>query len=294
MLVVLCCMPAWVHAAPPTEEAAVSPAPGPAPLDTLSLGALGMVSGESPPATSALGPDEVELADGGFVRGTIVELRPGVLVRIVVVGESSPRTFTWAEVGTVVRGKYEPDAAAVATSEPPPTAVGTGPRVHLLATRPTRGRLHLFEISGASVGTAYGYGRTMAVVASSYQRVCVEPCAEVLDTSRGSPYVVNAEGMMPTRTFELPRAGEVTIEVGPRRRALVGGGLALSFIGIAFMVTGLTFAVVEGVREDTNPGRLVGWSALAVGGGGLTAGGLVMSFIRSKVRIRPGAPAAPG
>jgi hypothetical protein len=150
--------------------------------------------------------------------------------------------------------------------------------------------LHLFEISGASVGTAYGYGRTTSVVATTYQRVCVEPCGEVVDTSRGSPYVVHAEGMMPTRTFELPRAGEVTIEVEPRKRALVGGGLALSFVGIAVLTTGLMFAVIEGVREDSDPGRLAGWSAMTVGGAGMIGGGLVMTLIRSKVRIRQGAP----
>lgn len=266
------------------------------PLDTLYLGTLSAGSQGEPPSTVALGPDEVELNDGGFVRGTIVESRPGVLVRIVVAGEATPRTLPWSEVKAVARGKYDP-AVAPATpgwgATPDDKTAGfaaTGPRVHLVATRKTRGRLHLFEISGASVGTAYGYGRTTSVVATTYQRVCVEPCGEVVDTTRGSPYVVHAEGMMPTRTFELPRSGEVTVEIEPRKRALVGGGLALSFVGIAVMTTGLMFAVVEGVRENSDPGRLAGWSTMTVGGAGMVGGGLVMTLIRSKVRIRQGAP----
>jgi len=155
------------------DDTGAGPAPTPTPTDVASASLLGTVSEDGPQATVSLGPDEVELSDGGFVRGTVVESRPGTLVRVVVAGESTPRTFAWSEVRTVVRGKYDPAAAPPSSETDAPRSPtgpsgtgfsgkgfsgkgfsGTGTRVHQVATRKAPGRMHLFEIRSATVVTA--------------------------------------------------------------------------------------------------------------------------------------------
>lgn len=236
----------------------------------------------APTTPPALGPDEVLLRNGGFVRGTIVEVVPDTRVVILVDGSGERREIAWDEVAEVERDKHAPPVAEAA---PPPTAVpevateGRGrPRVHLQLTRDRP--VTLFEIDSEIV--ASGYNASM--YGMKFRSVCAAPCDAVVDGSRGQEFfLATGEGAVWTasRKFTLAeREGPLDIRVKPGSRALRIIGSVVLGIGIGAAIGGGVLAVPKSTRT---PGLIL----LAVGVPGLLAG--IPMIILGRTRYELGA-----
>jgi hypothetical protein len=235
----------------------------------------------APTPQAALGPDEVLLRNGGFVRGTIVEVVPDTRVVILVDGSGERREIPWDEVAEVERDKHAPPFAE---PTPPPTAapadgptVGRGrPRVHLELTRDRP--VTLFEIDSEIV--ASGYNASM--YGMKFRSVCAAPCDAVVDGSRGQEFFLGTgEGAVWTasRKFTLAeREGPLDIRVKPGSRALRIIGAVVLGIGIGATIGGGVLAVPKSTRT---PGLIL----LAVGVPGLLAGIPMIVFGRTRYEL---------
>ncbi len=252
---------------PIAPAAAPSAAPAPPPV-------------ASPTAAASLGPDEVLLRNGGFVRGTIVEVVPDTRVVILVDGSGERREIPWDQVAEVERDKHAP----VIEPAPPPVAAepdvpegGRGrPRVHLELTRDRP--VTLFEIDSEIV--ASGYNASM--YGMKFRSVCAAPCDAVVDGSRGQEFFLGTgEGAIWTasRKFTLAeREGPLDIRVKPGSRALRIIGAVVLGIGIGASIGGGVLAVPKSTRT---PGLIL----LAVGVPGLLAGIPMIIFARTRYEL---------
>lgn len=269
-LVFALALPATVRAQDPiapTPGASVVAPPGSAPSNAPTT------------VAPALGPDEVLLRDGGFVRGTIVELVPDTRVVILVDGSGERRELAWDQIAEVERDKHAaaPVEArpALAPTQPPRGGPGQ-PHVHLELTRPRP--VTLFEVDSEIV--ASGYNASMYGV--KFRSVCAAPCDTIVDGSRGQEFFLGTgEGAVWTasRKFTLvDREGPLHIRVRPGSRALRIAGAIVLGIGIGAAIGGAVLAVPKSTRTP-------GLALLAIGGGGLVAGIPMMIFGRTRYEL---------
>jgi hypothetical protein len=230
-----------------------------------------------------LGPDEVELLDGGFVRGTIVEVTPKVRVVIIPDGTNARREIAWADIADVGRGKHAGGAKGEwpveETPPPPPPKEEPGvakPRVHLELTRPREVRL--FEIDNEIVASGY-YGATYGM---QFRAVCTAPCDRVIDATRGQDFfLATGQSSMTTasRRFSLDgKQGDVTIRVKPGNRGLRIVGAVLLGIGIGCLIGGAALAVPKSTRN-------IGYVFLGIGAPSLIAGIPMTIFGRTRYEL---------
>lgn len=268
----------------------VAPASAPPPTSTdasvqqIEPSASASAPSASPPTSTtapAFGPDEVQLLNGGFVRGTITEVTPDRRVVIVPDGATESRVIPWEEVAKVERGKHDPDARASMRIErarepsaPPENMPGPGrPRVHLelLADRP----VVLFEVNSEIVASGYN----ASLYGIQYTPICPAPCDRVIDGSRGQNFFLAPKrgGLMAaSRQFSLDdRVGDVTMRVRPGNMGLRIAGLVLWSIGLAGIASGAVFTALKSTRT-------IGIGLLATGAP-LFAAGLPM-FIVGRTR----------
>jgi hypothetical protein len=217
-----------------------------------------------------LGPDEVELLDGGFVRGTIVELTPKVRVVIIPAGTNERREIAWADIADVARGKHaggaKPQWPVEETPPPPPPKEEPGvakPRVHLELTRPRDVRL--YEIDSEIVASGY----YSSMYGMQFRTVCTAPCDRVIDATRGQDFFLatgQSAMMTASRRFSLDsKQGDVTIRVRPGHSGLRIVGAVLLGIGIGCLIGGAALAVPKSTRN-------IGYVFLGIGGPSLLAG----------------------
>jgi len=207
---------------------------------------------ESTPTTpTKLGPDEVLLQGGGFVRGTIVEVVPDSKVVIVVDGTGERREIGWEQVVEVQRDKHV--GVAPQTDPTPPTrvepvtpslTVSRGrPIVHLELTRQTRRPVKLFEINSEIIASGYN----ASLYGMNYSTVCTAPCDKVVDGTRGQDFFLGtAETGLWTASRKLSledKDGTVNIRVKPGNRALRIAGAVLLGIGIGCTIGGAVMAI---------------------------------------------------
>lgn len=234
-------------------------------------------------AGPALGPDEVQLLNGGFVRGTLVEVTPDQRVVIVVDGSSEPRTIPWEEIARVERGKHDPGARPqrVPPNGPPPRGAAAGPgRPHVHIELSRNRPIKLFEIDDEIL--ASGYNSTSYGV--RFRSICVAPCDRVIDGSRGQTFfLATARQSMWTasRKFSLDdRVGDVTLRVRPGNSGLRIAGAVLLGIGIGALIGGAVLVAPASTRN-------VGIGLLA-GGAPLFAAGIPMLvFGRTRYEMSP-------
>ena len=238
----------------------------------------------APAPSTALGPDEVQLLNGGFVRGTLVEVAPEQRVVILPDGAAEPRAIPWEEIARVERGKHDPNGPR--DPQPPrrvvrmaPAQSGPGrPHVHieLVGNRPIK----LFEIDNEIL--ASGYNSTSYGI--QFRSICVAPCNRVIDGSRGQSFFL-ATARSPTwtasRKFSLDdRVGSVRLIVRPGNAGLRIAGAVLLGIGLGALISG---AVVV-ASESTRP---IGIGLLA-GGAPLFAAGIPMLVLgRTRYEMSP-------
>lgn len=245
-------VPTTAFAEPPASPSATPPA---------------VAADHSPPTPPRLGPDEVLLLDGGFVRGTILEIVANTRVVILVDGSAERREIPWDQVVEVQRDKHATppteDLAVperVAPVDPPSRG---RPRLHLDVS-PVR-PVTLFEVDSEIV--ASGYNASM--YGMKFRSVCAAPCDAIVDGTRGQEFFLGTgEGAVWTasRKFTLAdQQGPVTMRVKPGNRALRIAGAVVLGIGIGATIAGGLFAIPKSTRT---PGLIL----LAVGVPGLLAG----------------------
>lgn len=251
--------PGLVHAAgPPTAPTAIEPT-------------VAAPAGDPPASAAAprpLGPDEVLLQGGGFVRGTILEVVPDVRVVILVDGSDERREIPFDQIVEVQRDKHRPATTwdAVPDPAPPPVVEPPSrgrPRIHLELTKPRP--VTLFEVEGEIVASGYN----ASLYGMKFRSACAAPCDLVIDGSRGQEFFLGTgEGAMWTasRKFTLAdKQGPVTIRVKPGSRGMRIAGAIFLGIGIGCTLGGGLLAIPKLTRT---PGLIL----LAVGVPGLLAG----------------------
>lgn len=245
-----------------------------------------VVAGEvAGPAATPAGLDTVELRDGGIVRGTIVELRPGELVTVIVAGEGGTRTFAWEEVTATHVGQV--GAAPAAAPAPAPMPLETRPASGAAAGRgrprltiEVRGRrqVHLFTPGqGLMVPTSQP---TVVRSGAILRSVCQAPCGQVIDGSEGYPFFFGGDRVPLSRPLYLNDAeGDVVAEVRPGRLGfLVGGVLATSY-GLVGTIAGATLVGIDHERFGRPGGITLGVGAA------LLVSGIVM-MVRGQTRFK--------
>jgi hypothetical protein len=241
----------------------------------------------STPAPAPLGPDEVLLQGGGFVRGTVVEVVPDVKVVIVVDGTGERREIPMDQVVEVQRGKHaapvtpEPKWTEQVEPDPEPaeaTPTRGKPRVHIVPTRQTSRPVRLFEINSEIV--ASGYNASMYGI--NFSTVCTAPCGKVVDGTRGQDFFL---GMSDTgiwtasRKFSLDdKEGDVTLRVKPGNRGLRVAGAILLGLGIGLTIGGAVFMIPTRSNTLQKPGIVM----LAVGIPSFAAGLPMMLLGRTR------------
>jgi hypothetical protein len=270
---------------------------------------LGLVSLllASTPALAAGGDDEVDLKNGGMLRGTVVSMEPGKEVVILIQGTGEQRRVPWNEVDKVSRGNGAPAAPPPPPPPmmPPPPPGGElsgpadgAPRVHIRTETPGMA-LHQITTSIAVVG----YGGVAYGMIS--RPVCVAPCDQVVDGRNGQLFFFAGEGTTQSSRFQLlGRGPEVVADVkggGVWKR--FGGFMLAAFGGAAVVTSATLFALGAAGREtynaqtnqfdkSSNSGMMIGGGVLAGAGVGMLAGGIVM-IVQSVTRYsfaQPGAP----
>lgn len=261
------------HAAPPTASGE------PSALDGSTTPTESAPPSEPSAAPIDLGDDEVELVNGGFVRGTVIEAIPNERV-VIVDGSGTRREIPWEQVAQVRRDKYA--AAATPTPEPAPVPatpeVGLGrPRVHLVLSGTKQ--VNLYEVNDEIVASGYGG----SVYGMNFRSVCAAPCDRVVDGTRGQDFFLSqGSGTVWTasRRFGLSdRTGDVTIEVKP-------GSKALRIVGAVLVGFGLGFAIAGGILAIPKFTRTPGLIMLAGGAPVLIAGIPMMVLGRTRYRFR--------
>jgi hypothetical protein len=240
----------------------------------------------SSPSEDPLGPDEVTLRDGGFVRGTLVEVSRQSHVVIVLGGSDERRRIAHEDIERIERGKHTDDeargpagSAAASTTEREPTstekppAARGKPRVHLEVAGGKD--VHLFEIGeeirgGGPYGPSYGM---------RYRSICSAPCGRVVDGSSGSSFFLGQDIWTASRRFELAEyTGDLTIRVRPGNRTLrIVGGVLLG-LGIGAAIAGGVFVFGETTRRT-------GLGLLASGGVSIGIGTPLLLLGRTRHEI---------
>ena len=238
-----------------------------------------------------LGPDEVVLTNGGFLRGTLVEVLPDEHVVLVLGGSHERRRIPHAEIERIERGKHAPPREAEATAPPqasepdpqpdpqpetePPPQRGK-PRVHIDTANDRS--VNLFEIGteqqrGGPYGTTYG---------ASFTAVCAAPCDREVDGTSGKSFFLGQDIWTASPRFKLDEySGDLTIRVRPGNKTLRIVGAVLLGVGIGAAVAGGVFVFGENTRRT-------GVGLLASGAAGIVIGTPMLVFGRTRFEmVRP-------
>lgn len=241
-----------------------------------------------------LGADEVALKNGGSIRGTVVSVEPGTKVVILELGQTEPRTLTWAEVADVQKGKYAPAGAKDETEpgdagpgyksapveiaeeeeeEPAPEKSGPGVvRVHIEADEP----VSLYERGGTSVVSV---GRYVAAVTHARQ-VCNSPCDKTVDGSRGQGFFIAGDGIPESRVFKLSElGGDATLEVSAGSVGQRVGGYWMMILGGTALLGGaiiLPVAATTASDLEISDDLMIAGGVMLGGGAGILAGGIAL------------------
>lgn len=251
---------------------------------TLALapgGGPGLALADSPRPAAADIEDVVELSDGGFARGTIVEWVPGrALTLRTASGEL--KTYPARDIRSATRaGKAVASAATPSGGEAPPAA---------LSGETDLGRVYA-RIPGPRLRVTVGANRTAVLQRRirddedgvAYHLVCTTPCTLDVPALDRELYRVAADHAQPTAWFAVPtQPARVQAELSPLAWQLWPKGLALAG-GLLAVVGGGLWALHE-------TGATGSWSrttGFVVGGTGgamlLTAG--VLYLVRPATRL---------
>jgi hypothetical protein len=256
---------------PLAPQPTYAPAPAPAPVAPPAPGYA------SAPvyARAAAGGDAVYMKGGGVIRGTMTEMVPNDHVTIQL-PTGQPAIVEWGKIDHIERA-----APGVAAVTPPLVSALPAPRRHVVVEGATV-IVHLEADPGVALESiAPGSGR--------WALVCAAPCDAQVPLGR--QYRIAGEGIRASRAFriEAPPGQRVTITVSAASKSAFSGGIALSSVGAAGIVVGLS-VVLFGALEacslvDPNTGACVGSSdgtvetvglVITLVGAAVLVGGLIM------------------
>jgi hypothetical protein len=137
-------------------------------------------------------------------------------------------------------------------------------------------------------------------VLQQFRPVCTSPCDKVIDGSQGQAFTLGAEGMTPTKPFNLTgMTGDVTLHVEPGPRGRWMAGLWLTIIGGSSLLVGAIGLPISFVGSETVGGTRT-TSSFTYASIGMLAGGAVLLgtgialFATSTTKIKLDQGAAPG
>lgn len=156
-------------------------------------------------------------------------------------------------------------------------ATSSGPSVHI----EVRGDRSV-ALLARSIEAREARGLRPVQVDVDVATVCHAPCDRQVDVSAGAGFFIAARGVMPSREFDLPPQGEVTLKVRPGRRGSFIAGWVLAGLGGAGVLAGattLTFADDDPDRQRT--GAIV----LGSGAVALVTGVVLIATGRTRVAL---------
>lgn len=235
------------------------------------LAAFAFIASLSFPSVAlAQTPDEVQLVDGGMVRGTLIEVAPGRQVVLQVPGESTPRTIPWGQIRDV-------KPAPSSRPGPPLDDVDVGREGDVF--------LHVdTEASGVEVhrvqSTTMGIVGDQSIIAVQTKLECHAPCDRKLPSGQ---YFFSGPGITPSRGFSLDAGWErAEADVDAGSAGLNLGGWWMSSLGLAAATSGGIFIGLGYALDDDTVGtehyagwRTAGFVTLGVGSA-MLVGGIVM------------------
>lgn len=262
---------------------------------------------EPPPAPSeAALSDAVELKNGGYLRGLIIEVVPGShlslrtpdgQVRRITVGEiqSAERAGKPVELGTAPA----PGAGAAATATPPggtgsppavpaaaAAAVATAPHAASPAKAPTELDRILAQIPGRRVKLEFDANRSSFLQRRiglpdentvAYHLVCKLPCRVELPADDLVPYRVSNMRLDPTDWFRVPQYNaRLKMDLASDMWPIWRNTMIVS--GFVFGLTGGAFLGINALTGKEEWARDTGYVLLGVGGASFVAAGLLWLF----------------
>jgi hypothetical protein len=122
--------------------------------------------------------------------------------------------------------------------------------------------------------------------------ICISPCGEIVDGSRGETFTFGEEGQAETSAIQLlGYQGDVTATVKPLNRGLFWGGLSLASVGVTTLILGLGFvALADGDEAHVQQDRRLGLYVSLSGVVATIPGILMMVAGRSQIDLAPGRP----
>lgn len=149
-----------------------------------------------------------------------------------------------------------------------------GPRVHIEVERGPKGVVLLArEAQRAEV-------RGLRVVREG--GVCTAPCDVEINVSQSPGFFVAGPGVLPSATFDLPSAPDVTVRVRAGRRPAFLAGWVLAGLGAPVLIGGATTMTLA----DDNRGLLQTGAVVAgVGVTTLLTGAILVATGRTRVRV---------
>lgn len=217
--------------------------------------------------------DSLTLRDGSVIRGTVAEVFQGRQVTIVSAA-GQRHTIAWAQVADIRYGGQ--------TVAPEPVAGPGRPHMHIETTRPVR----LFEVSGQVFNAGPRWGHYPQ--AQQARPVCRAPCDRVVDGSAGQSFYFGGEGVTPSRRFTLDEHdGPLLARVKPGRAGVLVGGVLLTSLSIAPLLTGTLFLSLSQHRapDGSHSTRDAGIVLSAVGASTLISGIVMIALGRTRVEI---------
>jgi hypothetical protein len=256
-----------------------------------------VLAAASPVLAQTVPPDVVQLANGGMVRGTIVENLPGDHVTIqLATGEL--RTCPSAEVASAGPAPVAQEVVPPAPGGSLPTPLGrpmiaqpgpvpsygpgpNGPTVHL-HVEGTSSDLTLQQVTGT--GTAIvSTGRSFAtVMVDNFAPLCSAPCD--IDLPAHTYVLGVSQGQGPARRgdhnlFTIDGNMSLELEYDSREAARIAGWVV--FIGGALAGAGIMLGGIL-TNEDMVPWLVAGGVTLAVA----EIVGLALAFLNDHADIR--------
>lgn len=253
----------------------------------------------APAPSEAAVADSVELKNGGYLRGLIVEVDPASHVslrtpdgqiRRIPVGEieaadrgGKPLALTPASAPP---GAAAPAVAAAAPAASPPPGAAEPAKLAAPAKRQSELEHILAGIPGPRVKLAVEANRSAFLErrigepdenAVAYHLVCKLPCAVELPAEDRVPYRVSNLRLSPTDWFAVPKYNaRVRVDLASDMWPVWTRSMLVS--GVLFGVTGGAFVGINELSGEKQWARTTGYALLGVGGACLIASGLFALF----------------